>query len=106
MDLEDKSVELEDNLLGWREEFPILKETTYLISNSLGAMPRAVYDSLHAYADIWATRGVRAWGEGWWEMNVRVGEKVAAIIGAPPNTVSMHQNISLAQGILLTCFDY
>jgi kynureninase len=95
-----------DPLLAWRGEFPILNETTYLVSHSLGAMPRAVYDSLRDYADTWAARGVRAWGEGWWDMNVRVGDKVAAIIGAPPNTVSMHQNISLAQGILLSCFDY
>lgn len=96
----------EDPLLAWRDEFPILSETTYLVSNSLGAMPRAVYDSLRAYADTWAARGVRAWGEGWWEMNVRVGDKVGAIIGAPPGTVSMHQNISIAQGILLSCFDF
>lgn len=96
----------EDPLLAWRDEFPILSETTYLVSNSLGAMPCAVYDSLRAYADTWAARGVRAWGEGWWEMNVRVGDKVGAIIGAPPGTVSMHQNISIAQGILLSCFDF
>ncbi|HVO70798.1 MAG TPA: aminotransferase class V-fold PLP-dependent enzyme [Aggregatilineaceae bacterium] len=97
---------LADPLLAWREEFPILKDTIYLISNSLGAMPRAVYDSLRDYADTWAARGVRAWGEGWWDMNVAVGNQIAPIIGAPPDTVSMHQNISLAQGILLTCFDY
>ncbi len=96
----------EDSLLAWRDEFPILSQTNYLISNSLGAMPRRVYDSLREYADTWATRGVRAWGEGWWDMNVRVGDKVGAIIGAPPGTVSMHQNISIAQGILLSCFDY
>ena len=60
----------QDTLLRWRDEFPILNDTTYLVSNSLGAMPRAVYDSLHAYADTWAARGVRAWGEGWWDMNV------------------------------------
>lgn len=95
-----------DPLLNWRDQFPILAETTYLINNSLGAMPRAVYDSLHAYAETWATRGIRAWGEGWWDLNVEVGNKVGAIIGAPPNTISMHQNISLAQGILLTGFDY
>ena len=95
-----------DPLLAWRSEFPILSETTYLVSNSLGAMPRAVYDSLREYANTWATRGVRAWGEGWWDMNMAVGNQIAAIIGAPPDTVSMHQNISLAQGILLTCFDY
>ncbi len=95
-----------DPLLKWRDEFPILQETTYLINNSLGAMPRRVYDSLRAYADMWATRGVRAWGEGWWDLNVQVGNKIAAIIGAPPNTVSMHPNISTAHGILLTAFDY
>lgn len=95
-----------DPLLAWRDEFPILSQTNYLISNSLGAMPRRVYDSLRDYADTWATRGVRAWGEGWWEMNVRVGDKVGAIIGAPPGTVSMHQNVSIALGILLSCFDY
>jgi len=104
----DKTLNLktDDPLLHWRSEFPILETTTYLISNSLGAMPRAVYDSLRTYADTWAARGVRAWGEGWWDMNVRLGNKVAAIVGAAPNTVSMHQNISLAEGILLSCFDF
>ena len=97
---------ISDPLLQWRDQFPILSETTYLINNSLGAMPRAVYDSLREYADTWAARGVRAWGEGWWEMNVAVGNQIAGIIGAPPNTVSMHQNVSMAQGILLSCFDF
>ncbi len=95
-----------DPLLRWRDEFPILSRTTYLVNNSLGAMPRAVYDSLREYADTWATRGVRAWGEGWWEMNVEIGNRIAAIIGAPPNTVSMHQNVTLALGILLSALDY
>jgi kynureninase len=95
-----------DPLLVWRDEFPILSESTYLVSNSLGAMPRAVYDSLHEYADTWATRGVRAWGEGWWDMNVALGDQIAGIIGAPPCSVSMHQNVSIAQGILLSGFDF
>ena len=62
-----------DDLLKWRSEFPILDKTVYLISHSLGAMPRATYDRLHEYADAWATRGVRAWAEGWWEMPVTIG---------------------------------
>ncbi len=95
-----------DPLLAWRSEFPILQETTYLINNSLGAMPRGVYDSLHAYADMWAARGVRAWGEGWWDLNIQVGNKIGAIIGAPPDTVSMHQNISIAHAALLSALDY
>ena len=39
-----------DELLRYRSEFPILDRTTYLISNSLGAMPRGVEDHLHHYA--------------------------------------------------------
>src|SRR2546427_8539276 len=50
-----------DELLKWRDEFPILGRTTYMISNSLGAMPRGVYDKVREYAESWATRGVRAW---------------------------------------------
>lgn len=94
------------DLLAWRAEFPILSESTYLVSNSLGAMPRGVYDSLREYADMWATRGVRAWGEGWWEMNIDLGNQIAPIVGAPPGSVSVHQNISLALSVLLSCFDF
>lgn len=94
------------DLLQWRKEFPILETCTYMVSNSLGAMPRKVYDSLQAYADTWALRGVRAWGEGWWDLNMTVGNQVAPIINAQPNTISIHQNISLAMGVLLSCFDH
>ena len=58
-------------------EFPILERTTYLISNSLGAMPRGVYDAMKGYADIWATRGVRAWEERWWMLAAEVGTRLA-----------------------------
>ncbi len=92
-----------DDLLKWRSEFPILGKAVYLISHSLGAMPRATYDSLHEYADIWATRGVRAWAEGWWNMPVTVGNEVGRIIGADPETVVMHQNVSICQSLILSC---
>ena len=88
------------NLLQWRDEFPILQETTYLVSHSLGAMPRGVYDSLRAYADTWASRGVRAWGDSWWALNGQVGDKIGQIINAPPSTVSIHENLSIAASIL------
>ena len=95
-----------DELLKWREEFPILARTTYLISNSLGAMPRGVYDRLKGYADAWATRGVRAWEEGWWEMAVRVGDRIGQLIGAAPGDISLHQNVTIAQAIIASCFDF
>ena len=92
-----------DDLLKYRAEFPILEKAVYLISHSLGAMPRATYDRLHSYADIWATRGVRAWAEGWWDMPVTIGNEVARIIGAGENTVVMHQNVSICQSLILSC---
>ena len=75
-----------------------------MISHSLGAMPRETYDRLHEYAEIWATRGVRAWAEGWWDMPVTVGNDVARIIGADEGTVAMHQNVSICQSLILSCF--
>jgi len=95
-----------DELLKWRPEFPILERTTYMISNSLGAMPRAVYDEMRAYADSWAQRGVRAWEEGWFEMAVDVGDKIAPLIGVRPGEISLHQNVTIAQAIISSCFDY
>ena len=94
-----------DDLLKWRREFPILEKSVYLISHSLGAMPKDTFDRLHEYADIWATRGVRAWAEGWWEMPVTLGNEVARIIGADPDTVVMHQNVSICQSLILSCLE-
>lgn len=91
-----------DDLLKWRSEFPILEKAVYLISHSLGAMPRATNDRLREYADAWATRGVRAWAEGWWDMPVTVGNEVGRIIGADENTVVMHQNVSICQSLILS----
>ncbi len=95
-----------DSLLKWRTEFPILDRTTYMISNSLGAMPRGVYEGLRSYADSWAERGVRAWEEGWWEMAVRVGDQIAPLIGAGPGEISLHQNVTLTQAVISSCFDF
>jgi len=95
-----------DNLLKWRAEFPILDKTTYMISNSLGAMPRGVYEGMRAYADSWGDRGVRAWEEGWWDMAVSVGDKIAPLIGAGTGEISLHQNVTLIQAVISSCFDF
>jgi kynureninase len=90
----------------WRREFPILDTCTYLVSHSLGAMPRRTADALREYADAWATRGVRAWHEGWWEIGRETGNLLAPVLGVQPNTISMHQNVTVAQGIIASCFRY
>ena len=90
----------------YRDRFPILAETTYLINHSLGAMPAAVEDRLAEYARAWKTRGARAWGEGWWELPVTVGDQIGRIVGAPPGSVCMHHNVTIAEAVVLSCFAF
>jgi kynureninase len=92
-------------LTGYRERFPILAETTYLISHSLGPMPAEAARRLAEYAETWNTRGIRAWGEGWWELPVTVGDQIARLIGAPSGSTVMHQNVTIAEAVVLSCFD-
>jgi kynureninase len=92
-------------LIDYRERFPILASTTYLINHSLGAMPAEAARRLELFAHEWATRGARAWGEGWWDSPVRVGDLVGSIVGAPPGSTVMHQNVTVAEAIVLSCFD-
>jgi kynureninase len=94
------------DLLAWRNEFPILETTTYLISNSLGAMPRGVESALQDYAHTWATRGVRAWEEVWWEMALKLADLLAPILGAEPGTISLHQNVTQTQAVIASCFPF
>jgi kynureninase len=97
---------MSDPLLAWRREFPIVETCTYLVSHSLGAMPRRAAGYLQEYADIWATRGVRAWSEGWWEIGRTVGDLLAPILGVRPGTISMHQNVTVAMGIIASSRTY
>jgi len=97
---------MSDPLLHWRAEFPSLETSVHLISHSLGAMPRRTRDRLNEYADVWTTRSIRAWEEGWWEMPITVGNLVGQIIGAGPGEVTMHPNVSICQSIVASCIDF
>ncbi len=92
-------------LTDYRERFPILAETTYLISHSLGPMPAEAARRVAKYAEAWNTRGIRAWGEGWWEMPITVGDQIGRLIGAAQGSTVMHQNVTVAEAVVLSCFD-
>ena len=92
-------------LTSYRDRFPILDSTTYLINHSLGAMPAEAEVRLQQFANEWKTRGARAWGEGWWDSVFRVGDLIGSIIGAPAGSTVMHQNVTVAEAIVLSCFD-
>jgi kynureninase len=93
-----------DDLLRYRDQFPILADCTYLINHSLAAMPSKAEDNLLEYARMWRERGIRAWGEGWWETAWTVGDQIGRIVGAPAGSVVMHQNVTVAEMVVLSCF--
>ena len=97
---------MNDPLLRYRDQFPILATTTYLISNSLGAMPRGVADAMREYTDVWATRGVRAWADRWWMLARQVGDQIASLMNAPAGSVSLHQNVTQCEAVVASCFDF
>lgn len=90
--------------LDWRDHFPILSARTYLISNSLGAMPIGVQEALSEYARRWATDGVRAW-QDWWDLPGVIANEIAPLVGAEPNTITMHLNVTATEAIVASCFE-
>ena len=95
-----------DSLLEYRNEFPILDKTTYLISNSLGPMPRTVPEKLAEYAEDWGGLGVKAWAKGWWEKPVDVGNEIAPLLNAERDTVVMMPNVTIAQSAVASAMDF
>jgi kynureninase len=102
--MSDRPSAASTELTSFRDRFPILEHTTYLINHSLGAMPVAAEERVAEYARVWRERGIRAWGEGWWELPLTVGDQVGRIIGAAPGSTVMHQNVAVAEAIVLSCF--
>lgn len=97
---------VKDELLEYRDEFPILDKTTYLVSNSLGPMPRTVPGQLARYAADWGGLGVKAWTRGWWEMPVDIGNEIAPLMNADAGTIVMLPNVTIAQSTVVSAIDF
>jgi len=95
-----------DPLLAFRDEFPILSSTNYLVSNSLGPMPRTVPEKMAEYARDWGELGVKAWNRGWWELPVDIGNEIAPLINAGAGEVVMMPNVTIAQTAVLSSIDF
>ena len=94
-----------DLLLKWRKEFPILSRRTYLINNSLGAMPRKTRERLVEFCDAWDYEGVEAWWK-WLPMVTETGDMIGRIINAPKGSVMMHQNVATLTAMVLSALDF
>ncbi len=92
----------EDPLARYRDQFPILAHTNYLISNSLGAVPAATAASLQSYFEAWAARGVRAWEDLWWTLTSDLGDLLAPLIGARSGEVVFQPNVTLSHAVVFS----
>ncbi len=95
----------EEDFLKLRKDFPTLSKATHFISHSLGAMPRAAFDRLHEFTDMWIEKSIEAWWD-WLPMVSQAADEVGRIINAPAGTVAMHQNVSTWMGIIASCLRY
>ncbi len=88
-----------------REEFPTLATSTYLVSHSMGAAPRATRDALTSYLDEWTAEGPEAW-ELWLPRISTIADGIGAIIGAAPGTMFLAPNVALIQASLASSLDF
>jgi len=95
-----------DPLLAYREEFPGLDQQLHFASHTLGAMPGGVPAMLARYAEEWRTHGIRAWEHGWFASPTATGDVLGSLFHAEPGSVSMHENLTSAEAIALSCVDF
>jgi kynureninase len=94
-----------EDLLSRRTDYPVLATSTYLVNNSLGAMPASAADRLAEFARQWSTHGVVAWGDWMPEMR-RTADLVGVAIGASPGTTVMGQNVATLLGAVASALDF
>lgn len=89
-------LDAQDSLWHLRELFDIPSDVLYFDGNSLGPLTFRSREVLHHAIEFeWRERLIRSWNEDWLEMPARVGNKIAPLIGAAPNTVIACDNTSI-----------
>ena len=90
-----------------RELFPTLNAGAYLLSHSLGPVPTTARETMNDYLREWQDHTSEdAWGARWWELSTEVGDRIARLLGAQPETVQMQPNASIAMHAAASCFDF
>ena len=91
-----RELDSNDPLASLRSRFDIPDGTLYFDGNSLGPLTFRSREVLHHTIEFeWRERLIRSWDEDWLEMPARVGNLIAPIIGALPNTVICADNTSI-----------
>jgi kynureninase len=80
-----------------RAMFDLPEGVIYLDGNSLGPMPKAAAARVaQTVTAEWGQMLIRGWNQaGWMEMPARVGDRIAALVGAEPGSVVMGDTLSI-----------
>ncbi|HVP21750.1 MAG TPA: kynureninase [Anaerolineaceae bacterium] len=92
-----RSLDSADELRHFRNEFFVPEpDLIYMDGNSLGRMPvRSAGRLEEIVRQEWGARLIRSWGEGWYDTPVRIGEKIARLVGADSGQVIVSDSTSV-----------
>lgn len=90
----------------WRDEFPILAQTTYLNSCSLGALSRRAETRIAQFHHDWHTLGASAWYEIWLGRLAELRGRVARMLNASEEEMALAASVSAALTVIGSALDY
>jgi kynureninase len=83
-----RALDAADPLAPFRERFAFPDpEVIYFDGNSLGRPPLAALEAARRVSEQWADELIRGWEGGWLEEPLRVGARLAPILGCAPDEV-------------------
>lgn len=87
----------EDPLSDFRDHYVFTDpDLIYLDGNSLGRQPKTAAEIIEDVTERqWGDRLIRSWNEGWWELQLRLGDLMAPLVGARPGEVIISDSTSV-----------
>jgi len=96
---------IDPTLSSYREEYPILASSTYMNSNSMGAMHRGSADALREFTELWAREGVEAW-DHWPKLIDETADMVARFFNGGTGNTTLGENVATFQARIASALDY
>ena len=92
-----RELDARDPLAEFRSRFVIADPNLiYMDGNSLGRLALSSQVRVESAVEKeWGRDLIRGWNKDWWESPVRIGEKIARLVGAAPGQVIASDNVSI-----------
>jgi kynureninase len=104
----DRRDEMAIDFESYRDEFPVLRRKSYLISASLGPVSGRARRYLEEYMDVWAAEGAPdpVWMEHIFPRMGHLKDTFGTLIGADRDELAITVNVSLALAAIMSCVDF